>query len=319
MCSTPSDRPIQRRLTISSPAIWTSSGIPAPRCAITSALPPLEVVRRRGLPAAAGRRPHAARRHLQLVVQVAGPRPPAPARGPASSSSTASSTSSSPGFTHAPLVRLCERLLALANGLPAAAGARPRRPAAGPGTSAGCSWRTTDPPPWRSPSRWRCRRRPSAGSRRAPASPPSPTATTARPSGALSVGDLGLYGDPYRALTFPVHEAGPPALPRRARAIRAGWIPSRSGRASRPRWSRWRHRWRPSSTSRSCRRAGGMRLYSPALLARLAAWARAHGVYLIADEIAAGMGRLGAHAGQPPGARGAGRRRCPTSRCCPRG
>jgi adenosylmethionine-8-amino-7-oxononanoate aminotransferase len=40
--------------------------------------------------------------------------------------------------------------------------------------------------------------------------------------------------------------------------------------------------------------AGGMRLYSPALLSHLRSWATAHGVYLIADEIAAGMGRLGA-------------------------
>src|SRR5262249_23337005 len=40
--------------------------------------------------------------------------------------------------------------------------------------------------------------------------------------------------------------------------------------------------------------AGEMRLYSPDLLARLRRWADARGVYLIADEIAAGMGRLGA-------------------------
>jgi adenosylmethionine-8-amino-7-oxononanoate aminotransferase len=40
--------------------------------------------------------------------------------------------------------------------------------------------------------------------------------------------------------------------------------------------------------------AGGMLLFSPDLLRRLRAWADAHGVYLIADEIAAGMGRLGA-------------------------
>lgn len=39
--------------------------------------------------------------------------------------------------------------------------------------------------------------------------------------------------------------------------------------------------------------AGGMRFYSPDLLRRLRAWADARGVYLIADEIASGMGRLG--------------------------
>ena len=39
--------------------------------------------------------------------------------------------------------------------------------------------------------------------------------------------------------------------------------------------------------------AGGMNLYSPDLLRRLRAWADANGVYLIADEIAAGFGRLG--------------------------
>jgi adenosylmethionine-8-amino-7-oxononanoate aminotransferase len=40
--------------------------------------------------------------------------------------------------------------------------------------------------------------------------------------------------------------------------------------------------------------AGGMRLVSPDLLRRMAAWCRAHGVLLIADEIAAGSGRCGA-------------------------
>ena len=40
--------------------------------------------------------------------------------------------------------------------------------------------------------------------------------------------------------------------------------------------------------------AGGMLFFSPDLLRRLRAWADARGVYLIADEIAAGMGRLGA-------------------------
>jgi adenosylmethionine-8-amino-7-oxononanoate aminotransferase len=40
--------------------------------------------------------------------------------------------------------------------------------------------------------------------------------------------------------------------------------------------------------------AGGMLIYSPALLARLRAWATEHQVLLIADEIAAGLGRVGA-------------------------
>jgi len=39
--------------------------------------------------------------------------------------------------------------------------------------------------------------------------------------------------------------------------------------------------------------AGGMRLYSPDLLRRLRVWADVHGVLLIADEIAAGFARLG--------------------------
>ena len=40
--------------------------------------------------------------------------------------------------------------------------------------------------------------------------------------------------------------------------------------------------------------AGGMRIISPDLLPRLRRWADAHGVLLIADEVASGMGRCGA-------------------------
>jgi len=110
--------------------------------------------------------------------------------------------------------------------------------------------------------------------------------------GALSVGDLGLYADPYRALMFPVTKLGP--------------LPLRLGPHD-PRWLEAGAEWPAIEAALAplagtlaaiiyepvLQAAGGMRLYSPALLGQLRAWADAHGVYLIADEIAAGMGRLG--------------------------
>ena len=110
--------------------------------------------------------------------------------------------------------------------------------------------------------------------------------------GALSVGDLGLYSDPYRALMFDVPKLGP--------------LPLRTGPDD-PEWQSAAREWpaieralAPLSSTLAAivyepvlQAAGGMRLYSPDLLVRLRRWADAHGVYLIADEIAAGMGRLG--------------------------
>ncbi|HEY4186508.1 MAG TPA: aminotransferase class III-fold pyridoxal phosphate-dependent enzyme [Polyangia bacterium] len=110
--------------------------------------------------------------------------------------------------------------------------------------------------------------------------------------GALSVGDLGLYAQPYQALMFPVAKLGP--------------LPVRSGPDD-PRWLDASEEWPALEAALApligtlaaviyepvLQAAGGMRLYSPDLLVRLRRWADAHGVYLIADEIAAGMGRLG--------------------------
>jgi hypothetical protein len=84
------------------------------------------------------------------------------------------------GTTNEPLVRLCERLLAMANGRPAADWGAQARPGRLPGHFGKVFLADNGSTGWRSPSRWRCRRRPSAGSPAAPASPPWPMATTAR-------------------------------------------------------------------------------------------------------------------------------------------
>ena len=138
--------------------------------------------------------------------------------------------------------------------------------------------------------------------------------------GALSVGDLELYAAPYRALCFPVQRLARAAVSQR---------PARSALARRRRRVAGDRAALDAEADTLAaivyepvlQAAGGMLLFSPDLLRRLRAWADAHGVYLIADEIAAGMGRLGAmlasHLADGPGA--SRPPRCPTSRCCRRG
>lgn len=110
--------------------------------------------------------------------------------------------------------------------------------------------------------------------------------------GALSAGDCGLYAAPYRPLLFDCLQLGP--------------LPLRRGPHD-PRWMDAAEEWPAIQTQLDAaadtlaaivhepvlQGAGGMRLYSPDLLRRLRAWADAHDVFLIADEIAAGMGRCG--------------------------
>jgi adenosylmethionine-8-amino-7-oxononanoate aminotransferase len=197
------------------------------------------------------------------------------------------------GTTNEPLVRLCERLLAMANGQP------PPR------------W-GSQAPPGRAPGHFGKVFLADNGSTgveialkmalqaQAQRGQPARTRFAALADGyhgetvgALSVGDLGLYAAPFRALTFPVEK------------IRD--LPHRSGPED-PRWLSIDEEWPLLMTQLDqlaptlaaiiyepvLQAAGGMRLYSPALLSRLRQWSREHGVYLIADEIAAGMGRLGA-------------------------
>jgi adenosylmethionine---8-amino-7-oxononanoate aminotransferase len=194
--------------------------------------------------------------------------------------------------TNEPLVRLCERLLAAANGLPASAWGT----AAPAGRRAGHFGKVFLADNGSTAVEIALKlalqaqaQRGAAGRTRFAALENAYHGETA---GALSVGDLALYAAPYRALCFSAH--------------RLRGLPYRSGPHD-PRWQDAAAEWpaieaaldAEASTLAAViyepvlQAAGGMRLYSPDLLRRLRAWADARGVYLIADEIAAGMGRLG--------------------------
>jgi adenosylmethionine-8-amino-7-oxononanoate aminotransferase len=197
------------------------------------------------------------------------------------------------GTTNEPLVRLCERLLAMANGLPATDWGSRATPGRRPGHFGKVFLADNGSTGVEIALKMALQAQAQRGQ-------PGRTRFAALADGyhgetvgALSVGDLGLYATPFRAITFPVEK------------IRD--VPYRSGPED-PRWLTIDDEWprieaqlEPLAPTLAAiihepilQAAGGMRLYSPALLSRLRAWSRAHGIYLIADEIAAGMGRLGA-------------------------
>jgi adenosylmethionine-8-amino-7-oxononanoate aminotransferase len=199
------------------------------------------------------------------------------------------------GLTHAPLVALCERLTAFANGLPIETWG----PAAAPGRRPGHFSRVFLADNGSTGVEIALKMALQAQAQRGPAGRGRTRFAAfangyhGETVGALSVGDLGLYGEPFAPLTFPVEKLQP--LPYRTGPADPRWMDPE------PEWSQLRARLEPLASSLAAvvyepvlQAAGGMRLMSPALLARLAAWAQAHDVYLIADEIAAGMGRVGA-------------------------
>jgi adenosylmethionine-8-amino-7-oxononanoate aminotransferase len=195
--------------------------------------------------------------------------------------------------TSAPLVRFCERLLAAANGADAAAWG-PQAPA---GRRAGHFGKVFLASEGSTAVEIALKMAVQAQSQRGQT---ARTRFAALANGyhgetlaTLSVGDCDLYASPYRALMFPV--------------TKLGGLPYRSGPED-PRWLDASAEWPAIERALDAeagtlaaviyepvlQAAGEMRLYSPDLLRRLRAWADARGVYLIADEIAAGMGRLGA-------------------------
>ena len=112
----------------------------------------------------------------------------------------------------------------------------------------------------------------------------------------MSVSDCALYRSPFATLCFP--------------ATVLTDLPWRSGPED-PRWLDAGDEWPAIERQLApvagqlagiiiepvLQGAGGMRLYSPDLVRRLSAWCTAHGVLLIADEVATGCGRLGAWMG----------------------
>jgi adenosylmethionine-8-amino-7-oxononanoate aminotransferase len=195
--------------------------------------------------------------------------------------------------TSAPLVRLCERLLAAANGAGASAWGAGAPPGRAPGHFGKVFLADNGSTAVEIALKMALQAQAQRGQGRRTRFAALANGYHGETVGALSVGDADLYSSPYRALLFPV--------------TKLAELPYRSGPED-PRWLDASAEWPAIERALDAeaetlaavvyepvlQAAGEMRLYSPDLLARLRRWADARGVYLIADEIAAGMGRLGA-------------------------
>jgi adenosylmethionine-8-amino-7-oxononanoate aminotransferase len=195
--------------------------------------------------------------------------------------------------TSAPLVRLCERLLAAANGLPPASWG----PAAVGGRSRGHFGKVfladNGSTAVEIALKMALQAQAQRGEPRRTRFVALENAYHGETAATLSVGDLDLYAAPYRVLCFPVGRLS--GLPYRRGPDDPMWLDAGAE------WPAIEAALNAQAESLAAivyepvlQAAGGMLLFSPDLLSRLRRWADAHGVYLIADEIAAGMGRLGA-------------------------
>jgi adenosylmethionine-8-amino-7-oxononanoate aminotransferase len=195
--------------------------------------------------------------------------------------------------TNAPLVRLCERLLAAANGLPPSAWGSSAPIGRRPGHFGKVFLADNGSTAVEIALKMALQAQAQRGAPQRTRFVALENAYHGETAATLSIGDLDLYAAPYRALCFP--------------AGRLTGLPYRRGPAD-PAWLDASAEWPAMEAALDAQAetlaaivyepvlqaAGGMLFFSPDLLRRLRTWADARGVYLIADEIAAGMGRLGA-------------------------
>jgi len=195
--------------------------------------------------------------------------------------------------TSASLVRFCERLLAAANGLPSSAWGASAPAGRAPGHFGKVFLADNGSTAVEIALKMALQAQAQRGSSQRTRFVAFENAYHGETAATLSIGDLDLYAAPYRSLCF---SAG-----------RLTGLPYRSGPAD-PAWLDASAEWPAIEAALDAQAetlaaivyepilqaAGGMLFFSPDLLRRLRAWADRRGVFLIADEIAAGMGRLGA-------------------------
>jgi adenosylmethionine-8-amino-7-oxononanoate aminotransferase len=111
-------------------------------------------------------------------------------------------------------------------------------------------------------------------------------------TGALSVSDVGMYKDPYRAITFDSYFIAP--VPYINTSEDLLWHDCEEY------WQQIETKLDPLADTTTAlifepivQASGGMKIYSQDLVKRLRQWTKRHNIHLIADEIMTGIGRTG--------------------------
>lgn len=110
---------------------------------------------------------------------------------------------------------------------------------------------------------------------------------------ALAAGDCDLYSAPYAPVLTPIHKIGP--LPYVSGSAAEGWnkMDDAQWQEIETQLAPWRENTAALILEPLLQGAGGMLIYSADLLRRLRNWTEKNKILLIADEIMTGMGRTG--------------------------